>query len=280
MKRMMKVLCRLVKPLMNERGSVGDPPAEPAPNAVELDENGFIPGTSYKSVADLVKGHSELKGKLDSQGNELGALRKFAETVEPIVKGALNKKEAPAAAAPAGPDYEAEIAAVQSQIKDLDPMADNYQKTLADLVAKSNLLVAKAQHEKTLNAAGEMFKKELSERDSKAAKDAFLRDNPSFSTPEMQARINDFLAKDRTGMEDPFSAFRKIQADDAQIEADRLAAENAEMKKVLELAKGKETTGKVVVKGQAPTQPTKQPKATGKDLDAGMAAVLANMRGA
>jgi len=280
MKRMMKVLCRLVKPLMNERGSVGDPPAEPAPNAVELDENGFIPGTSYKSVADLVKGHSELKGKLDSQGNELGALRKFAETVEPIVKGALNKKEAPAAAAPAGPDYEAEIAAVQSQIKDLDPMADNYQKTLADLVAKSNLLVAKAQHEKTLNAAGEMFKKELSERDSKAAKDAFLRDNPSFSTPEMQARINDFLAKDRTGMEDPFSAFRKIQADDAQIEADRLAAENAEMKKVLELAKGKETTGKVVVKGQTPTQPTKQPKATGKDLDAGMAAVLANMRGA
>lgn len=280
MKRMMKVLCRLVKPLMNERGSVGDPPAEPAPNAVELDENGFIPGTSYKSVADLVKGHSELKGKLDSQGNELGALRKFAETVEPIVKGALNKKEAPAAAAPAGPDYEAEIAAVQSQIKDLDPMADNYQKTLADLVAKSNLLVAKAQHEKTLNAAGEMFKKELSERDSKAAKDAFLRDNPSFSTPEMQARINDFLAKDRTGMEDPFSAFRKIQADDAQIEADRLAAENAEMKKVLELSKGKETTGKVVVKGQTPTQPTKPPKATGKDLDAGMAAVLANMRGA
>lgn len=280
MKRMMKVLCRLVKPLMNERGSVGDPPAEPAPNAVELDENGFIPGTSYKSVADLVKGHSELKGKLDSQGNELGALRKFAETVEPIVKGALNKKEAPAAAAPAGPDYEAEIAAVQSQIKDLDPMADNYQKTLADLVAKSNLLVAKAQHEKTLNAAGEMFKKELSERDSKAAKDAFLRDNPSFSTPEMQARINDFLAKDRTGMEDPFSAFRKIQADDAQIEADRLAAENAEMKKVLELSKGKENTGIVVVKGQAPTQPTKQPKATGKDLDAGMAAVLANMRGA
>jgi hypothetical protein len=280
MKRMMKVLCRLVKPLMNERGSVGDPPAEPAPNAVELDENGFIPGTSYKSVADLVKGHSELKGKLDSQGNELGALRKFAETVEPIVKGALNKKEAPAAAAPAGPDYEAEIAAVQSQIKDLDPMADNYQKTLADLVAKSNLLVAKAQHEKTLNAAGEMFKKELSERDSKAAKDAFLRDNPSFSTPEMQARINDFLAKDKTGMEDPFTAFRKIEADDARIEKDRLAAENAEMKKVLELSKGKETTGKVVVKGQAPTQPTKPPKATGKDLDAGMAAVLANMRGA
>lgn len=280
MKRMMKVLCWFLKPLTNERGSVGDPPAEPAPNAIELDENGFIPGTSYKSVADLVKGHGELKGKLDSQGNELGALRKFAETVEPIVKGALNKKEAPAAAAPAGPDYDTQIAEVQSQIQALDPMADNYQKTLADLVAKSNLLVAKAQHEKTLNAAGEMFKKELSERDSKAAKDAFLRDNPSFSTPEMQARINDFLAKDRTGMEDPFSAFRKIQADDAQIEADRLAAENAEMKKVLELAKGKETTGKVVVKGQTPTQPTKQPKATGKDLDAGMAAVLANMRGA
>ena len=245
--------------------------------AVALDENGFIPGTSYKSVDDLIKGHGELKGKLDSQGNELGALRKYAETVEPIVKGALNKKEAPAA--PAGPNFDEQIAQVQTQMKSLDPMADDYQDKLSDLMSKSNMLVAKAQHEKTLNAAGEMFKKELSERDSKAAQAEFLRDNPSFEAPEMQGRIKDFLAKDKTGMHDPLSAYFKIQSADLAAEREQIATENAEMKKVLELAKGKDSTGKVVVKGQSPQQSSSPTaKATGKELDQGMAAVLANMR--
>jgi hypothetical protein len=65
-----------------------------------------------------------------------------------------------------------------------------------------------------------------------------------------------------------------------QIQKDDLAAENAEMKKTLELVKGKENTGKVVVKGQGGQPPTKPAKATGKDLDAGMAAALAAARGA
>jgi hypothetical protein len=64
-----------------------------------------------------------------------------------------------------------------------------------------------------------------------------------------------------------------------QIQKDDLAAENAEMKKTLELVKGKENTGKVVVKGQTGQPQTKPQKATGKDLDAGMAAVLAAQRG-
>lgn len=231
-----------------------------------------LEGTPFKSGEEAAKGYLNLKALHDAQANELGTLRKFAETVAPIVQEHMNKTQAPAAA-PKGPDYETEIAAVQKQIQDLDPMADNYQKTLADLVAKSNKLVAMAQHEKTLSTAKELFQKELADRDAKAARAEFNKSNPSFNTPDMQLRIKDFLANDKTGMHDPMSAYFQIQKDD-------LAAENAEMKKTLELVKGKENTGKVVVKGQAGQPPTKPAKATGKDLDAGMAAALAAARGA
>ena len=80
-------------------------------------------------------------------------------------------------------------------------------------------------------------------------------------------------------MHDPMSAFFQIQRDDAIAQANQTATENAEMKKILELQKGKEATGKVVVKGQSPNQGATNPtKATGKDLDAGMAAALAKTR--
>ena len=81
-------------------------------------------------------------------------------------------------------------------------------------------------------------------------------------------------------MHDPFSAFYQIQRDDVVAEAKRLLDENAEYKKRLSLAKGTDETGKVIVKGQSPgQQQTKQPKATGKDLDVGMAAALRASRG-
>ncbi|HPV49475.1 MAG TPA: hypothetical protein PLB14_07190, partial [Smithellaceae bacterium] len=75
-----------------------------------------------------------------------------------------------------------------------------------------------------------------------------------------------------TGMHDAMSAYFQIQRDD-------LAKEHDEMKKVLEMTKGKEKTGTVVVKGQTTSPPAKPQKATGRDLDAGMAAVLAAQRG-
>ncbi len=231
-----------------------------------------LEGTPFKSGEEAAKGYLNLKALHDAQANELGTLRKFAETVAPIVQQHMSKTEAPAAA-PQAPDYETEIMGVQQKIQELDPMADNYQKELAALLATSNKLVAKAQHEKTLSTAQELFKKELSERDARAARTEFNKNNPSFNTPDMQLRIKDFLANDKTGMHDPMSAYFQIQKDD-------LAAENAEMKKTLELVKGKENTGKVVVKGQAGQPPTKPQKATGADLDARMAAALATQRGA
>jgi len=168
---------------------------------------------------------------------------------------------------------------VEDQIQKLDPMAADYQKTLASLVSKSQKLAAADQHGKTLSAAAELMKKELSERDVKAAHDRFYADNPTFNTPEMQAKIKEYIAKDPTGMSDPLSAFREIERDEIAAKAKALAEENAEYKKLIDLNKGKDEAGKVIVKGQSPGQsPTPPQKVTGKDLDAGMKAALEKVK--
>jgi len=252
----------------------------------EVETEQGIAGTSFKTPEELVAAYlkemdqrTNLEKKLGEQGNELGYLRSQAETLTATLKETL-AREQKASEVEKPVDYATEIATVEKQIQELDPMADNYQKTLASLVAKSNRLVAAEQHEKTLNAASELMKKELSKRDMKSAQQRFYDENPTFNTPEMQAKINEYITNDRTGMHDPFSAFYQIQRDDTILEAKRLADENVEYKKRLDLAKGTGETGKVIVKGQSPgQQQTKQPKVTGKDLDAGMAAALRASRG-
>jgi hypothetical protein len=267
---------------MEENGLPEDVATEDvSPDRVDESDSG---GTGFKSNEELVTGYKSLLKKLGEQGNELGTHRKDAEfyrtqaeTLQSLLKEQMGKPQA-APQKSQGIDYDSEIAGIEQQIQTLDPMEDGYQKTLASLVAKSNKLTAAAQHEKTLGAASEMFRKELSDRDTKAARDAFYRENPTFNTPETQAKIRDYLANDRTGMSDPLVAFREIQRDEAAAKAAALEAENAEYKKLIELNKGKDEAGKVVVKGQSPgQQQTKQPKVTGKDLDAGMAAALRSL---
>jgi len=255
------------------------------PNKIEFDENGFIPGTTYKSVTELIKGNSELKGLYDSQGNELGKIRKEheglkgqTETLASLLKENLNKEAGKSAGAGTKVDYEAERASIEKQIQDLDPLAPTYQTSLASLMSKSNRITAAEASEKTLAEASTLFRTELTERDAKKAQDDFYRENPEFNTPEMQTRIREYIAKDRTGMSDPLSAFREIQRDDLKIANQKLADENAEYKRLIDLNKGKGEAGKVITKGQGPGQQVSKPaKVTGKDLDAGMANVLQNL---
>lgn len=243
-----------------------------------------IAGTTFKTPEELAAAYQSLEKKLGEQGNELGTHRKDAEYYRTQAE-ALNNllKEQMAGKGKTEPqtkgaDYDSEIAAIEQQIQQLDPMEDGYQKTLASLVAKSNKLTAAAQHEKTLSTATELFRKELSDRDQRASKDAFYRDNPDFNTPAMQTRIREYIANDKTGLHDPFSAYREIQRDDAMAKLQAIEAENAEYRKLIELNKGKEGAGKVVVKGQSTNQQkTQQPRVTGKDLDAGMMEVLRNL---
>lgn len=248
----------------------------------------FIPGTTFKSHDELIKGYQNLKSKFDSQGNELGSIRKEheglksqAETLALALKENLGKGQRPVDQQPSVKpiDYASQITEVEQQIQNLDPMDSNYQRTLAALVTKSNKITAQMVKDQTLSAAHEVMKKELSDRDSRSAKESFLSSNPEFNTPEMQARIKSYIAKDKTGMSDALSAFREIQRDDVAIEAKRLMDENAEYKRLLNLSRGKEEAGKVVVTGQTTVTPQIKPtKATGKDLDAGMMAALQAQR--
>ena len=237
----------------------------------------IIPGTTYKSIEDVAKALQEKDAMIARQGNEVGSLRTqhstLMQAMEKLSAGGQGKPEAQAVK----PDYQTEIATVDQAIDKLDPMSDSYQSELRNLIAKRTDLVASIQHEKTLNAASEVFKKELNERDARMTKQKWFEENPSFNTPEMQARIQEYIARDKTGMADPLSAFREIERDDARMEAQRLAKENEEFQKLLKLKGGRDEAGRVITKGQSPATQSKPQKATGKELDNGMRAILMNM---
>lgn len=283
MKKMSEIFKMLLKPFMNERGKVGEQgDTAPDPNAVELDENGFIPGTNYKSVADLIKGHAELKGAFDKQGNELGQVRGQAQMLAESLKEALTKGDTTKGTvepADKASEYEAKIADIETQISKLDPMDENVMEKQAKLYREMNKYTALAQHEKTLGAAKGFLKEELASRDSATAQQKFLDDNKDFNTPEMQTRIKDFLAQDRTGMHDNMSAYFAIKAADAAELATAATTERDQIKEILKLQHGKDSTGKVIPKGQSPGTVTNPQRVTGEEADAGAKAALAAVRG-
>lgn len=233
---------------------------------------------SWKTKEAAEEGVKNLQKILDVQGNEVGTLRKQVDFFQKTVEDIKSQQKIPVKETKAQPDYSIEMQNIQKKMESLDPVDENYHKDMMSLVAKSNAISAKMQHEETLSAAAKLFKKEMDERDTKAMHKAFYDSNPDFSTPEMQMRIQEYLANDRTGMSDPMVAFREIQRDNAMKEKAELAGKNAELERRLNLKKGEEATGKVITKGQGLQQKTKQPKAVGADLDKGMREVLSNLR--
>ena len=262
---------------------VGEPQAKTEETKPETNIEPYLGSWQTKEAA--MEGLANLQKKLDQQGNELGVLRQQAElnnqmlqqfqTAQPVVEESKT------------PDYEAEIqttqneiAKVQEKIAELDPISDDYSKNLAKLMAKSNSLiskttdlVAKAQYEKALEASQSMFKEELDKRDVQTVQQQFYEKNPEFNTPEMQARIKEYLAKDTTGMSDPLVAFREIQRDDAMQKALQLEQEVEDYRKRLNLKEGTEKTGTVITEGSVGV-PAKPKKVTGADLDKGMLEAL------
>lgn len=225
---------------------------------------------TWKTREEAEKGLANLKSTLDKQGNELGSLRKQMEFSQQM----LNDMRQPKSEPPQAPNYDKEISAIHKEMAALDPVEDGYQENFLTLLNKAENLT----RQQTLEAAAQKFKQELDERDIKAAHSSFYEQNPDFNTPEMQVRIQEYLAKDKTGMSDPLVAYREIQRDDIAAIKAQLEADNAELKRLLDLKKGEAETGKVVTKGQSPQQKTKQPKATGADLDRGMQEVLNRLR--
>ncbi len=244
-----------------------------------------IAGTEFKTPEELAQaylktkeGYSSLEKKLGEQGNELGTIRQQNAALTKALESLSARKEPEKKAEPAR-NFDAEEEEVDKAIAELDPADDEYQRKLSQLNRKGRQIAMARQHEMTLAAAGQIFKKELEERDIKTTQKQFLDENPSFSTPEMQAKIKDAMQKDKTGMLDPMAAFYQIQRDEAMAAIQATAAEKDELAKRLELAEGKRKTGTVITgKGPgAPTEPTQ--RATGKVADEGALAAIRAARG-
>ena len=252
------------------------------------DENGagdnFL--GSWKTKEDAEEGLKNLQGKLSEQGNETGMLRKQFEESQMLLSDLQAKIEAGEKTSKQETSsleedtIRKEQEKIDKKIEELDPVEEGYTPKLIALIRKSNALAAERQHAKTLAAATEKFKSELDERDVRSAHQLFEKENPDFKTPEMQARIREYIANDKTGMSDALVAYREIQRDEAARKAKELADQNEELMKRLNLKKGTDETGTVILKSQGTQGQTTQPKTTGAARNAGMQAALDKMRAA
>lgn len=247
------------------------------------DEN-FL--SSWKTKEDAEEGLKNLQGKLSDQGNETGQLRKQVEDGEARLGemqatiDAGNKASEQKVSDEEAEGVQREQAKIDKEIKDLDPVDEGYTPKLTALIRKSNALAAKGQHDKTLTAATTAFRAELDERDIRSAHQSFDDANTDFRTPEMQARIKEYIANDKTGMSDALVAYREIQRDDLASDNKNLSEQNEELMKRLNLKKGTDETGTVILKSQGNQDPQPQTKTTGAARNAGMQAVLDKQRAA
>ena len=239
---------------------------------------------SWKTKEDAEEGLSNLQSKLSEQGNEAGQLRKdvadgqsrLDEMQATINAGEkAGKKEASDLEAEG---VKSEQAKISKELENLDPVDEGYTKKLTTLIGKSNKLAAQGQHVRTLSAATEAFREELDERDVRSAHQSFDGANPDFRTPEMQARIKEYIANDNTGMTDALVAYREIQRDDLTSQNKELSGQNEELMKRLNLKKGTDDTGTVILKSQGTQEAKPQTKTTGADRNAGMQAALDKQR--
>lgn len=239
---------------------------------------------SWSTKEEAVEGLKNLQGKLSEQGNEAGTLRKQNEDsalrideMQASINASKEAGEQDIRSKEADENAQ-EQSKISKQIEDLDPVDVGYTKNLTALISKSNALAAKSQHQKTLAAATEAFRGELDERDIRSAHQSFDTDNPDFRTPEMQQRIKEYIANDKTGMSDALVAYREIQRDDIATKSKELSEQNEELMKRLNLKKGTDDTGTVILKDQGGLELKSQTKTTGADRDLGMQGVLSKMR--
>lgn len=245
----------------------------------ELQEPQPYLGT-WKTKEAAEEGFGSMKKLFDQQANELGTLRKQTEFLQRTLEQSKSQQTAKAEPQkPQGPDYDKELTVLQDQIAQLDPDEPSYHKDLSKLITQSNRMAAHQATQVALTVAQAEFKKTLDERDIQAVHKDFYRQNPDFNTPEMQMRIQEYLAKDQTGMSDPLVAYREVQRDDAMAKAQQMEQALAEKERLLALKQGADSTGKVVSKGQSPQiMKTKKPQ-NREELFAGAMEALQRAKG-
>jgi len=224
---------------------------------------------TWKDKTAAEEGLGSMQKVMDSQGNELGSLRQQAKMMQQQID-AMGEQEKPAESKPAGPDYGKELKAVQEEKAALDIDARDYQAKSSALDSKMFEIVEASTTEKVLGMAQAEFAKVLGERDIQSTHKDFYRDNPDFNAPEMKTAIQEFLAQDTTRMHDDLSAYYAVKEQMSSRALEEAQTQLTDYERRLNLKAGEEETGQVITKGLSPQQKTKQPKATGADLDKGM----------
>lgn len=233
---------------------------------------------TWQDKAAAEEGLGNMKKVMDSQGTEVGALRKQVKMMEQSMDSIQKQSETAKPDEPKGPDYGKELKAVQKEKASLDMDELDYQAKASVLDARMLELVEASTTEKVLGMAQVEFAKLLDERDVQSTHKDFYRDHPDFNTPEMQTAIQDRVSNDMSGMSDPLSAYWEIKAEASTTELDEAKTQIEDYERRLNLKAGEEETGTVITKGQSPQQKTKQPKATGADRDKGMQDALNALR--
>lgn len=254
-------------------------------NTEEVQEEGgedqpIIPGTTYKTPEEAAKGFEEKQKMIDQQGGEIGELRGQLEETQSAIQQMQDTQTAQQKAESAV-DYDKELKAIQDEIAQLDELDDNFKEKSLSLNKKAINLTRQAATEEAKNAAMQEFQKELAQRDEQQSFQQWYEQNPDFNTPEMQQRVKQQIARDKTGLTDPLVAYREVQLGDTQAENQALKEQLEETNRLLGLKKGTEETGKVVGKGQPAGEQNKtsQPKKlSGADLDTAMLEAAKNAK--
>jgi len=219
-------------------------------------------GGKYKSAGDLDKAYGELSSKFDSQGGEIGELRKQNQdlTGQLLDQGKqADKAIVQAEDAPPPTDYE-------KMQRDIAQRVDDGDIDVGEALQESNALTAQMVQENAqvqidgaMGKAQEKFQQTLLERDNQATYDKFNDDNPEFAVMQEDGTLAKIRAENP--MHDDFSAYFQAKAGVAH------AAGMAEQAKI---NAGSETAGQVSADpGTAMQTPPKKP--------VGEAAVKASM---
>ncbi|HDO36683.1 MAG TPA: hypothetical protein ENH07_10385 [Nitrospirae bacterium] len=229
----------------------------------------------YKTAEALAEAHKNLQSRFDTQGNEVGTLRKQTDFLMNQAQQSIPQAPTPAKPETPARDLTAELAKVDAKIAELDPDDDGYSEALPKLIAKGRMLYGDMTQASVLAAAKEEFTQILDDRDVQSMTQQFHSENPSFDTPEMQIRIQDRVRSDPTGMTDAVVAFREIQLEDSLAELNQLKSDLSEKDRLLKLKAGTDSTGIVITEGDGQvTKPKNIPRTMGKDRDQGMRDVL------
>lgn len=241
-----------------------------------------IPGTTFLTPDAAAKGFEEMKNLVDRQGNELGQTRKQLDQATNLLERSMGQQQAPAKAeAPAGPDFKAELSAIEVKMNALDVDDPGYQKTLNKLVdAKVDIKSDQKAFQLEQKLTGkfeEVRNQDQAQMQSQQSLAAWKQANPDFETPEMQQAIQGYMSQNHKIDMDPILAYREIQQQQLLEQLKGMTAENEDYKNRLSLKAGEKEVGTVVTKTGGQSGATKPTKGiTGEALNTGMSEAFRN----